>query len=143
MFAGRAPGYAGVDTVYHDRQHTLDVTLTMARLLAGHERQADALWQFGGERAVAGIVMALFHDVGYLRRDSDAAQMNGAEFTRTHVSRGVEFLNYYLPAIGMPQWAPIVGHRVCTSRAMKGRSPIPSRGSRATGGWGTCSAPPT
>jgi hypothetical protein len=33
--------------------------------------------------------------------------MNGAEFTRTHVSRGVEFLSTYLPAIGMPQWAPI------------------------------------
>jgi hypothetical protein len=107
MFAGRAPGYAGVDTVYHDRQHTLDVTLTMARLLAGHDRQADALWQFGGERAVAGIIMALFHDVGYLRRDTDSQQMNGAEFTRTHVSRGIEFLNGYLPQLGLPQWAPI------------------------------------
>ena len=30
MFSGRTPGFAGVDTVYHDRQHTLDVTLTMA-----------------------------------------------------------------------------------------------------------------
>jgi hypothetical protein len=42
LFAGRMPGYAGVDTVYHDRQHTLDVTLAMARLLAGYERQAEA-----------------------------------------------------------------------------------------------------
>ena len=32
-FTGRMPGYFGVDTVYHDQQHTLDVTLAMARLL--------------------------------------------------------------------------------------------------------------
>jgi hypothetical protein len=41
LFAGRMPGFSGVDTVYHDRQHTLDVTLAMARLLAGYERQVD------------------------------------------------------------------------------------------------------
>jgi len=104
MFAGRAPGYSGVDTVYHDRQHTLDVTLTMARICSGYERQVEALWQLGAERALAGVVMALFHDVGYLRRSSDGAQRNGAEFTRTHVSRGVEFLRGYLPHLGLGAW---------------------------------------
>ena len=107
MFAGRMPGYSGVDTVYHDRQHTLDVTLTMARLVVGYERAADPMWKLGGERAVAGVVMALFHDVGYLRRASDSAQRNGAEFTRNHVSRGVEFLKAYLPRIGLGAWAPV------------------------------------
>lgn len=107
MFSGRCPGYAGVDTVYHDTQHTLDVTLAMARLLAGHERQADAASQLGAERAVAGIIMALFHDVGYLRRQIDREARNGAEFTRTHVGRGAQFLSYYLPHIGLPQWAPV------------------------------------
>ena len=105
MFSGRAAGYAGVDTVYHDRQHTLDVTLTMARLCAGYERQVEVLWKFGAERALAGVVMALFHDVGYLRRSTDTEQRNGAEFTRTHISRGVEFLSDYLPQIGLAQWA--------------------------------------
>src|SRR5437764_99502 len=38
LFAGRVPGYHGVDTVYHDRQHTLDITLALARLLVGHDR---------------------------------------------------------------------------------------------------------
>src|ERR1700744_1347919 len=38
MFAGNVPDYYGVDTVYHDRQHTLDVTLALARLVAGHDR---------------------------------------------------------------------------------------------------------
>ena len=107
LFAGRMPGYAGVDTVYHDRQHTLDVTLAMARLLAGYERQADALWQLTSERAVVGVILALFHDVGYLRRSSDHAQANGAEFTRSHVSRGAEFLLHYLPQLGLESWGAV------------------------------------
>ena len=35
-FTGRMPGYFGVDTVYHDQQHTLDVTLAMARRVVGY-----------------------------------------------------------------------------------------------------------
>jgi hypothetical protein len=112
MFAGRMPGFAGVDTVYHDRQHSLDVTLAMARLTVGYERQVEALWKLGGERAIAGIIMALFHDVGYLRRTSDDAERNGAEFTRTHVSRGIAFLQGYLPQIGLANWAPIAAEIV-------------------------------
>jgi hypothetical protein len=107
MFDGRAPGYLGVDTVYHDRQHTLDVTLAMARLLAGYERQTESLWQFGAERGIAGVIMALFHDVGYLRRDDETNYQNGAELTSTHVSRGAAFLTQYFPRLGMAQWAPI------------------------------------
>ena len=37
----RLPGYFGVDTVYHDRQHTLDITLALARLIVGYERQQE------------------------------------------------------------------------------------------------------
>jgi hypothetical protein len=112
LFAGRMPGYAGVDTVYHDRQHTLDVTLAMARLLAGYERQAEPEQQLGEERAVLGVVLALFHDVGYLRRSTDQTEANGAEFTRNHVSRGAEFLQQYLPQIGLAPWAPIAAQLV-------------------------------
>jgi len=107
LFSGRAPGFAGVDTLYHDRQHTLDVTLALARLLAGYEQQVDLPHQLGEERAAVGVVLALFHDVGYLRRSTDRGQANGAEFTRTHVSRGVEFLRDYLPRIGFETWVPI------------------------------------
>jgi hypothetical protein len=107
MFSGRVPGYAGVDTLYHDRQHTLDVTLTMARICAGYERQVESLWQLGAERALAGVVLALFHDVGYLRRSSDTTQRNGAEFTRTHISRGIEFLRGYLPHLGLGAWVEV------------------------------------
>jgi hypothetical protein len=107
LFAGRMPGYAGVDTVYHDRQHTLDVTLAMARLLSGYERQADAAHQLTSDRATVGIILALFHDVGYLRRSADHEQRNGAEFTRNHVTRGAAFLTDYMPQLGLGDWADV------------------------------------
>ena len=107
LFAGRMPGYAGVDTVYHDRQHTLDVTLAMSRLLSAYERQVEAPSSLTSERAVLGVILALFHDVGYLRRSSDHEQANGAEFTRNHVSRGAEFLQHYLPQLGLDSWSEV------------------------------------
>jgi len=107
LFAGEIPGYFGVDTVYHDRQHTLDVTLALARLIVGYERQAAEPMRLGAERAIAGIVTGLFHDVGYLRRTEDRGSRNGAEFTSTHVSRGARFLEDFLPTIGFGPWVPV------------------------------------
>jgi hypothetical protein len=108
LFAGEVAGYHGVDTVYHDRQHTLDITLAMARLLVGYERQADERQRLGGERALVGVLTGVFHDVGYLRRSDDHGSRNGAEFTRTHVSRGARFLEEYLPVLGLAAWVPVV-----------------------------------
>jgi hypothetical protein len=106
-FSGHFPGYHGLDTVYHDQQHTLDVTLAMARLLAGYERaHAGTPLALGAERACVGILLALFHDIGYLREHGEPVR-NGAEFTRNHVSRSARFLDRYLPAIGYGQWAPM------------------------------------
>lgn len=106
-FNGRMPGYFGVDTVYHDQQHTLDVTLAMARLLAGYEGQhAGTELALGAERGAAGILLALFHDIGYLRERGEDAR-NGAEFTRNHVSRGARFMERYLPTIGFAHWTHI------------------------------------
>jgi hypothetical protein len=107
MFSGRMPGYFGVDTVYHDQQHTLDITLATARLIVGHELQVPEAQKFGPERAMLGIVVALFHDVGYLRTTRDTDVPNGAEFTTVHVSRGASFLNDYLPKINLGQWAKV------------------------------------
>jgi hypothetical protein len=106
LFAGEVPGWHGVDTVYHDRQHTLDITLALARLLVGYERQQEEPDRLGGTRAMIGVITGLFHDVGYLRR-ADDRECNGAEFTRTHVSRGARFLEEYLPVIGLGAWIPI------------------------------------
>ncbi len=107
MFAGKMPGFHGVDTVYHDQQHTLDITLAAARLICGHEMQVPEAQKFGPERAVLGIITALFHDVGYLRTTRDSDNLNGAEFTTVHVSRGAAFLHDYLPKIDLGHWAPV------------------------------------
>jgi hypothetical protein len=107
LFAGLVPGYFGVDTVYHDRQHTLDITLALARLLVGYERQQDPAARLGGQRAMVGVITGLFHDVGYLRRTNEGESRNGAEFTRTHVARGARFLADYLPVIGLEPWVPV------------------------------------
>jgi hypothetical protein len=107
LFAGLVPGYFGVDTVYHDRQHTLDITLALARLIVGYERQQQPDARLGGERAIVGVITGLFHDVGYLRRTNEAESRNGAEFTRTHVSRGARFIADFLPVVGLSAWVPV------------------------------------
>ncbi|MGH8139484.1 MAG: HD domain-containing protein [Steroidobacteraceae bacterium] len=107
LFAGEVPGYCGVDTVYHDRQHTLDITLALARLIVGYERQHDEQTRLGGDRALVGLITGLFHDVGYLRRLDDQEIRNGAEFTRTHVSRGARFLQEYLPQLRLGNSVPM------------------------------------
>src|SRR5271166_3474271 len=107
LFAGRMPGYHGVDTVYHDRQHSLDMTLAMARLLVGYEASAEAHHHVGPERAVMALVTSLFHDSGYIREFDDFKHHNGAEFTLYHVTRSARFLARFLPGLGMESWVPI------------------------------------
>jgi hypothetical protein len=107
LFTGLFPGYYGCDTVYHDVQHTLDDTLAMARLLAGYDRSHVAEQRLGPDRAAMGLVVALFHDAGYIRQTDDTQHRNGAEFTRTHVGRSANFLARYLPTIGMAEWVPV------------------------------------
>lgn len=107
LFTGQFPGYFGCDTVYHDMQHSLDDTLAMARLLAGYDRTQGPEQRLGGERALVGLVVALFHDAGYIRQVDDTRHRNGAEFTRTHVGRGAQLLQKYLPTIGLARWAPV------------------------------------
>jgi hypothetical protein len=107
LFTGQFPGYYGCDTVYHDLQHSLDDTLAMARLLAGYDRSHPPEQRLGPERALLGLVVALFHDAGYIRQIDDTQHRNGAEFTRTHVSRGAQFLARYMPTIGLANWVPV------------------------------------
>ena len=102
LFAGKFPGYNGCDTTYHDVQHTLDMTLALARLVAGYERSVEPADRLGAQRAQMAIVTSLFHDSGYIRhleRDKDFS--NGAEFTLQHVSRSADFLRRHLPELGM------------------------------------------
>ena len=108
LFAGTYPGYAGCDTTYHDMQHTLDMTLALTRLIAGHERSVDAADRLGPERAQMTIITSLFHDSGYIRHNErDHGFANGAEFTMQHVSRSADFLRRYLPDLGLADSAAV------------------------------------
>jgi len=109
LYTGRDPDYHAVDTSYHDIQHTLDVTLALARLIRGHELSVAPEDRLGPERAKLGLVAALFHDAGYIRhrRDDDFAA-NGAEFTTTHVRRSGAYLERYLPTVGLEAFSDVV-----------------------------------
>lgn len=107
LYRGEAPDYHACDTDYHDLRHILDVTLAVARLLIGYERvHADTPDVLGVERVQMGIIAALFHDVGYLRHVKDTRHKHGAEYTKTHVTRGTRFLARYLPRVGKASWVP-------------------------------------
>jgi len=106
IYSGTLPGYHGCDTWYHDAQHSLDCTLAMARLLDGHERTAGRN-RLGHRRARLGVICALFHDVGYIRRLDETRFRNGAELTLCHVTRSGEFLAEFLPTIGFGREAPM------------------------------------
>ncbi len=102
LFTGRFPGYKGCDTTYHDMQHTLDMTLALARLVSGYERSVEQKDRLGPGRAQMAIITSLFHDSGYIRHEErDADFENGAEFTLYHVSRSADFLRRYLPELGV------------------------------------------
>jgi hypothetical protein len=108
LFSGQDADYHGVDTAYHDIQHSLDMTLALARLVAGHERSVEASDRLGAERATLAIVTSLFHDAGYLRhRTLDQGKRNGAEFTLRHVTRSSQFLGQYLPKVGLERWRDV------------------------------------
>jgi len=112
LFEGRYPGYLGCDTLYHDMRHTLDMTLAMARLVDGHDRSCAPADRLGPRRAAMGILIALLHDSGYLKRSSEAQVENGAIFTKVHVSRSADFISGYLPKVGFAPEAPLASRLV-------------------------------
>lgn len=108
LFTGQFPGYLGCDTTYHDMQHTLDMTLALARLVVGYEQSVEPGERLGPERAQMAIITSLFHDAGYIRHEErDKEFSNGAEFTLQHVTRSAEFLRRYLPGIGLAEYAVV------------------------------------
>jgi hypothetical protein len=114
LYVGEHPDYQPCDTEYHDVQHVLDVTLAMARLMDGYERSRKVTVtrsRVGDSPALPagafalGVIIALFHDFGYLRKRGDRRHRYGAEYTLTHVTRGSRHLLSYLPKIGLKRYA--------------------------------------
>ena len=107
-YRGGHPEYYPCDTGYHDLQHVLEVTLAMARLMDGYERsRRNGTPRLPPELFMLGVLSALFHDFGYLRRRSDRRHGNGAEYTLVHVSRGAAYLRQYMRNLGTGRLADI------------------------------------
>ncbi len=96
-FRGDYPGLLRCDTYYHDLRHGLDSGLAMARLIDGQAiaTPPGAPEHIDGEHALLGVLLALYHDIGLLRR-TDEAHLRGAQLTPVHEARGVEFMRDYL-----------------------------------------------
>lgn len=107
LYRGQYPGFYACDTAYHDLQHVLDVSLATARILDGYEirHSHDPL---GAELALIAIVVALFHDSGYIRARRRDKVSHGAEYTKIHVSRSADFMAHYLPEIDLGGIVPLV-----------------------------------
>lgn len=97
-YRGDYPGLLRCDTLYHDLRHALETGLTTARLLDGYAkaRGTEALDRIDGDHALLAVVLALYHDVGLLRRE-DEAHLWGPVLIPVHEERGVEFIQGYLP----------------------------------------------
>jgi hypothetical protein len=104
-YRGEHPAFEKCDTAYHDLQHVMEVSLAMARLIDGYERSRGDGPALGARIFQFGVICALFHDVGYLRRRGDRKHRRGAEYTKVHVTRGGKVLHEYLVEVGMAEFA--------------------------------------
>lgn len=106
-YFGEYPGLLACDTPYHDLRHTLDTALVMARLVDGYEANhtQDGL-ALGPGLALVGVLLALFHDIGFLRR-ADEAHLNGALLAREHEARSADFAEDYLRRTVLAEYAPL------------------------------------
>ncbi len=94
-FDGGLPGYQRLKTLYHNRTHTNEVVLCTARMLHGLHLAGQGL---DADHVDAALIGALMHDVGYLMSDEEASG-TGAQFTASHVMRGVDFTRRHLASL--------------------------------------------
>lgn len=118
LFYGDYDGYRAIKTPYHDLRHTMDVYICALRLthgfyLSGGAPSDDEITQIG--------ISALAHDIGYAQtEEEEEAGGTGAVYTKTHVSRGIEFMREYMNAQSWhPTWiADMEAAILCTNPAI-------------------------
>ena len=98
LFRGEYPGYSSIKTLYHDLSHTLDVFLCGVRLMHGVHISGTHLTD---EEMTLIMIAALMHDIGYSQLDGEKGG-TGAQYTQTHVKRGIAFMRSYLVARHLP-----------------------------------------
>ncbi len=102
LFRGDYPGYSSIKTLYHDKPHTLDVFLCAVRLMHGVSISGTRLT---GEETTLIMIAALMHDIGYSQLDGEEGG-TGAQYTQTHVKRGIEFMKKYVAERCLPSHYP-------------------------------------
>ncbi len=91
LFRGEYPEYGPIKTLYHDLSHTLEVFLCGVRLMHGVHLSGNKLSD--GEITLM-MLAILMHDIGYVQRKGEESG-TGAQYTQTHVQRGIEFMRRY------------------------------------------------
>lgn len=105
-YSGRVPGLLACDTPYHDLRHALATALAAARLVDGWEEEPGPGGSLGGERAAVTVILALMHDIGFLRRESEA-HVNGATLTPQHEARAAALAAEWLAATPLVRHGPM------------------------------------
>ena len=105
-YRGDYPGLLRCDTLYHDLRHALETGLTTARLLDGHAKSLAPGHKdcIDGNHALLAVLLALFHDIGLQRRESEA-HLWGPVLIPVHEERGVEFMRRYLSKTNLAPFA--------------------------------------
>ena len=119
-FRGDYPGLLRCDTHYHDLRHALDTGLVMARLIDGHAvaNPDTAPRDIDTEHALLGVLLALYHDIGLLRRTGEE-HLEGASLTPVlRASHG----SPTVPASGTPRT-----RRATSTTATSGTTRSPNR----------------
>lgn len=91
LFCGEYPGYCPIRTLYHDLHHTLDVFVCAVRLMHGVHLSGTRL---DDDEMTMIMMAALMHDIGYAQREGEESG-TGAQYTQSHVRRGIEFMRRY------------------------------------------------
>ncbi len=99
LYRGEYPGYYQIKTPYHDLPHTLDVLLCAVRLMHGAALSGNSLT----DREMTLVMLAmLFHDTGYAQLLDGKETGTGAQYTRMHVMRSIEFMRHYVTGHDLP-----------------------------------------
>lgn len=116
LYTGDFKQYLPCDMLYHDREHVQEVTLATARLLYGLSRVKDPVFSLivdvDYNHAICAIIIALFHDSGYLRLDIESDVPNGAIFTKTHVARSADVLYWVMNSLKLKKYTRVVTEAV-------------------------------
>lgn len=97
FFRGLYPGYRSCNTPYHDINHALDTLLVFSRIADGYNIEKKVL---PAEKVKMGIIAALFHDSGYIQKNSDTTG-TGAKHSLVHEKKSIDFIRGYFKKIGL------------------------------------------